>query len=113
MTSEAKLTLIRLIHTAIWIFFNGVILYIVYAVLTNRLDYRLWICYGLIIMEGITLSLFRLHCPLTVWARKYSNSVKDNFDIYLSEWLARHNKLIYTSIMIAITMVLIYKLLRR
>lgn len=38
---------------------------------------------------------FDSKCPLTLIARKYSRSTKDNFDIFLPEWLARHNKLIF------------------
>ena len=105
------LKLIKTIHTVIWVFFNLVIFYIVFAVFTNRIDTRLWICYGLIILEGITLLLFRLYCPLTVWARKYSDSTKDNFDIYLPEWLAKYNKVIYISILAVPTIFLLYKLL--
>jgi hypothetical protein len=112
MTGEDKLRLIRIMHTLIWIFFNVVIFYMVFAVLTGRIDQWLWICYCLIILEGITLSLFRLYCPLTVWARKYSASSKHNFDIYLPEWLAKYNKQIYTTIVALTTLLLIYKLLR-
>ena len=32
------LTFIKLLHTIIWVFFNGVIFYMLYAVLTNKLD---------------------------------------------------------------------------
>lgn len=108
--NNSKLIFIKGLHTAIWIFFNVVIFYMVYAVWTNQLDYRLWICYGLILLEGLTLALFRLYCPLTIWARNYSNSEKANFDIYLPEWLARHNKLISTSIVAGTTVLLIFRL---
>ncbi|MCB0632840.1 MAG: hypothetical protein KDD15_24045, partial [Lewinella sp.] len=53
-----------------------------------------------VIGEGVVLLIFRMFCPLTLIARKYSDSTKDNFDIYLPNWLARHNKLIFTSIFI-------------
>jgi len=36
--------------------------------------------------------------PLTLIAGNYSNSQKDNFDIFLPNWLAKHNKLIFTTI---------------
>lgn len=111
MKNDTKLRLIKLLHTLIWVFFNIVIFYIVYAVFTNRIDPWLWICYGLIILEGITLALCRLYCPLTLWARKYSDSDRHNFDIYLPEWLARYNKVIYTSIVGIATLVLICKML--
>lgn len=109
LDSEYRLHFIKLLHTLIWTFFNVVIFYIVYAVFTNRIDYRLWICYGLILGEGLTLAFFRLLCPLTVWARKYSASTSANFDIYLPEWLAKYNKEIYTTIVLIPTIYLIYK----
>jgi hypothetical protein len=81
-----------------------------YAVIANKLDGWLWIGYGLIILEGITLLIFKLYCPLTIIARKYSNSSKANFDIYLPNWLAKHNKLIYTSILGVIIILTIYQM---
>lgn len=110
MGTHRTLTFIKLLHTLIWIFFNVVSFYMVYAVLTDRIDYWLWICYGLIVLEGVVLAMFRLFCPLTVWARKYSDSTAPNFDIYLPEWLAKHSKLIYTSIAGLTTLVLVGKL---
>lgn len=111
MTDAGKLRMIKLLHTAIWLFFNVVIFYMLYAVLVNKIDMWLWACYGLIILEGLTLALCRLYCPLTLWARKYSASERSNFDIYLPEWLARHNKVIYTSIVGLITIILCFRLL--
>jgi hypothetical protein len=112
MKGETKLILIKTIHTLIWVFFNVVIFYMLYAVLTNKLDKWLWIGYGLFILEGIILLAFKFFCPLTVMARKYSNSSKDNFDIYLPNWLAKYTKLIYTSILVVIIIITIYQLLK-
>ena len=112
MTDKSKLILIKTIHTLIWIFFNIVIFYMLYAVLTNNLNKWLWIGYGLFVLEGITLLAFKFFCPLTILARKYSNSSKENFDIYLPNWLAKYNKLIYTSILGIIVILTIYQLLK-
>lgn len=108
---KTKLTLIKIIHTLIWVFFNFVIFYMLYAVIIDRLDNWLWIGYAFMIMEGITSLIFKFLCPLTILAQKYSDSTKDNFDIYLPNWLARHNKKIYTGIMIIILIITIYRLL--
>lgn len=112
MTDKSKLILIKTIHTLVWIFFNIVIFYMLYAVLVNKLDIWLWIGYGLFVLEGITLFAFKFFCPLTVLARKYSDSTKENFDIYLPNWLAKYNKLIYTSILGVIFTLTIYQLLK-
>ena len=104
------ITAIKFIHTAIWIFFNVVIFYLFYAVITNRIDKWVWICIGLILGEGLVLAAFKTMCPVTLMARKYSASNKANFDIFLPEWLARNNKLIYTFFFIISVLILIYQL---
>jgi hypothetical protein len=35
------------------------------------------------VTEGIVLLIFKMRCPLTVIAMRYSDSNKDNFDIFL------------------------------
>tara|TARA_R110002049_G_scaffold287608_1_gene469736 strand:- start:16254 stop:16559 length:306 start_codon:yes stop_codon:yes gene_type:complete len=91
-----KLLIIKSVHTLIWLFFNVVIFYLLYAIIINKIDIWVWICIGLVILEGFVLLLFKMFCPLTIMARKYSDSTKDNFDIFLPNWLAKNNKLIYT-----------------
>ncbi len=100
MQPASKLLFIKVVHTLIWIFFVGVIFYIVYSGVTDRVTVYTWIGIGLIIGEGLTLAIFRMFCPLTLVARKYSDSQKDNFDIFLPNWLAKHNKIIFTTIFI-------------
>jgi hypothetical protein len=112
MNKTSKLTTIKIIHTLIWIFFNVVIFYMLYLVLANKLNIWLWIGYGLFVLEGIVLFSFKFFCPLTIMARKFSDSTKANFDIYIPNWLAKYNKLIYTSILIAIIIIHIYQVLK-
>ena len=111
MTDSTKLIWIKILHTVIWIFFNVVIFYLLYAVIANRIDARVWICIGLVAAEGLVLVLFQNVCPVTLVARRYSTSRKDNFDIYLPNWLARHNKFIYMSIVFIALLILAYRLL--
>ena len=110
MNVETKLVLIKSIHTLVWLFFNFVIFYMFYAVLVNKLNIWLWIGYGLFLLEGITLLIFKFFCPLTIIARKYSDSTKANFDIYLPNWLAKYNKAIYTSILGLIIIITLFRL---
>ena len=105
-----KLISVKVIHTLIWICFNLVIFYLSYAVILNKIGKLVWLCIGIIILEGIVLLSFKGICPLTVIARKYSASTKANFDIYLPVWLAKYNKVIYTTIFVAIVCLLIYRI---
>lgn len=111
MTEGSKLTWIKTLHTIVWLFFNFVIFYLLYAVIVDKIDVWVWVCIGLILLEGLILVIFKKICPITLIARKYSRSEKDNFDIYLPNWLARYNKQIYTSIVAVALAILIIRLL--
>jgi hypothetical protein len=113
MNIKNRLIAIKIIHTVIWIFFNVVLGYMAYAVMINKIDKFVWIGVGLIVLEGIVLLIFNKRCPLTIVARKYSDSQKDNFDIYLPNWLAKWNKLIYTTLFVLIIGGLIYRILKQ
>jgi uncharacterized membrane protein required for colicin V production len=110
LTNAQKLLVIKIIHTLVWVFFNVVIFYLLYAVATDRIDKWVWICLGLIVLEGLVLLVFKKMCPITVVARQYSDSQRDNFDIFLPNWLARYNKEIYTSIVAISVLILLYRL---
>lgn len=111
VNNKTKLIIVKGIHTFIWIFFNVVMFYMLYAVIMNKIDLWLWIGFGLFVLEGITLLLFKFYCPLTLIARKYSDSTKDNFDIYLPNWLAKYTKVIYTTLLLIILLMTLYRLL--
>ncbi len=108
---SSRLLLIKIIHTLIWIFFNGVIFYLFYAALINKIDKWIWIGFGLCALEGIVLLIFKMKCPLTILARKYSASSRDNFDIFLPNWLAKNTKLIYSIFLGIIFIILLYRLI--
>lgn len=112
MTNKQKLTLVKTLHTIIWIFFNVVIFYMLFAVIVGKLDYWLWVCYGFVLLEGFVLLLFRFTCPLTIIARRYTDEQRHNFDIYLPEWLAHYTQRIYTSLVVVIIVITLYQLLK-
>lgn len=100
LTPSKKLLIIKVVHTFIWSFFVIVIGYILYAGIFNRIDVRVWIAIGLILFEGLVLFLNRGKCPLTPLAARYADPIKDNFDIFLPVWLARNNKIVFTTIFV-------------
>lgn len=108
--SKTKLVAIKTIHTIIWAFFASMVFYTFYAGISNKVDIYAWIAIGFVLLESAVLVVFKWYCPLTIVARKYSDSTKDNFDIYLPNWLAKHNKTIFTIIfVIGLILVLIRK----
>lgn len=100
ISPASKLVLIKSIHTLIWIVMVCFIGYVVYSGVSGNITVYSWLAVAAVIVEGLVLWLFKGKCPLTVWARNYSDSKKENFDIYLPEWLARYNKLIFTTVFV-------------
>lgn len=103
-----KLVLIKILHTAIWVFFNVVLIYLFYAVFTNQIGWLFWLGIIAYVSEFLILLLYGWNCPLTFWARRYSDSERDNFDIYLPNWIAKYNKTIYSILMIILIILFVY-----
>jgi hypothetical protein len=84
----------KLLHTAIWLFFAGCIVAIPFA--GARRQFRVVaVLTGLVLVECAVLAMNRGRCPLTDLAGRYTEDRTDNFDIYLPLWLARRNKTIF------------------
>jgi hypothetical protein len=113
MNTALRLFWVKLIHTMIWVFFVGVIMYVLYCGIADDISRYTWIAAGLVVLEGLVLLVFGGRCPLTLIAQNYSDSDKDNFDIFLPNWLARYNKLIFTSLYVVGLMLVGYQLLHR
>ena len=90
---------IRLLHTVVWIFFAGCIVAIPFA--GARRQFR-WaaVLTSLVMVECAVLAMNRGRCPLTALASRYTEDRRDNFDIYLPVWLARHNKTIFGTLFV-------------
>jgi len=90
---------IKLLHTAIWLFFVGCIVAI--PVVGAQRQF-LWfaILTGLVVVECAVIAVNRGRCPLTDLASRYTEERMDNFDIYLPVWLARYNKTIFGTLFV-------------
>ena len=110
MKGSSALIAIKTLHTLIWVGYNIVIFYLLFAVIADRIDRLFWIGLGLVGLEMLVLLLFRMYCPLTLVARRYSDSTAPNFDIYLPQWLAKYNKVIYGSIMLVVLLLLAFRM---
>jgi len=104
-----KLTIIKLIHTIIWFIYVIIILYIVYAGLTDKFDNLLLIAIILVIVEFLVLVINKGICPFTTLAYKYSDKHEVGFDIFLPKWLARYNKMIFGTIFFIGIVVIAFK----
>ncbi len=101
MTSQSiALRTIKIIHTVIWALFASCVLAI------PIFTWRGWYSYAavfisIVLLEVLVLVFNGWRCPLTTIVARYTDDCRDNFDIYLPEWLARHNKLIFGVLYVA------------
>ena len=105
------LTAIKFLHTLVWAFFAGCILALPLAARMHHLGWAL-ILTLLILLECGVLALNRGRCPLTDLAAQYTAQRMDNFDIYLPNWLARHNKEIFGTLFLVNEFVVLWFWLR-
>jgi len=89
-----RLFSIKLLHTIVWAFFAGCIFAIPVLAWQRRLMLASVLC-GVVLVEVLVLALNDWHCPLTPVAAHYTSDRRDNFDIFLPEWIARYNKEIF------------------
>ena len=94
MSPETALRVVKAVHTAAWAFFVGCILAIPVAAWLGNFNHVL-ILTTLVFFEIGVLVFNGWACPLTRVAARYTEDRRDNFDIYLPLWLARHNKTIF------------------
>lgn len=87
--------IIKLVHSLIWLIMALASIYILYAGITNTFNSILLVCIILLISEILILVYYKWSCPLTFIAERYTQDRNSNFDIYLPNWLAKYNKIIF------------------
>lgn len=94
ISAGSALRIIKVVHTVIWAFFASCVVAIPIFAWHREFGYAA-LFIGLVFVEMLVLFFNRWRCPLTPMAARYTADRRDNFDIYLPEWLARHNKLFF------------------
>ncbi|MCL2368034.1 MAG: hypothetical protein FWC72_03475 [Oscillospiraceae bacterium] len=107
-----KLLFIKLVHTAIWCVFVTAILYVLYAGLFDRVNVLVWVCIGLVLVEGVILWFCGGKCPFTLLGYRYTDDPRVGFDIFLPAWLAKYNKLIFASLFVIGFALVLWRVLR-
>ena len=100
MRDESKLRVIKVVHTLIWAVLAGSVVASPVLACFGYLSVA-WGLIGLVTLEAVVLLTNHNRCPLTDIAGRYTQDRRDNFDIYLPQWLAHHNKTIFGVVHIA------------
>jgi hypothetical protein len=94
------LTTINLLHTLVRGILAGSIVVLPIAGMLRRFRWAA-ILTGLVLLECIVLAANGGRCPLSDLAQQFTANHTDNFDIYLPNWLAQYNKVIFGMLFVA------------
>jgi len=105
------LTAIKVLHTVVWALLAGAIVALPF--LAGQGDFRwaavlsvlIWVECGVLLANG-------WRCPMTDLAAKYTVDRSPNFDIYIPNWLARHNKTIFGTLFLVNEAIVLVEWLR-
>jgi hypothetical protein len=75
--------------------------------LLRRFDWAI-VLTVIIVAEWGVLALNQGRCPLTGVAARFTNNRADNFDIYLPDWMARHNKAIFGTLFVVNELIVLW-----
>ena len=92
--TSARLRAVKVLHTVVWAFLAICILAIPVVSSLGNFGAAAWLT-GIVCVEVVVLLFNSWRCPLTTVAARYTSNRDANFDIYLPEWLARNNKIIF------------------
>lgn len=100
VVSSRTLKAIKVAHTIVWALLAGCILAIPLVSWGGRHRAAAFLA-AIVAVEIVVLALCHGSCPLTALAARYTDDRRDNFDIYLPEWIARNNKRIFGALYLA------------
>jgi hypothetical protein len=106
------LTAIRLLHTLIWACLAASILVLPVAGLLRRFRWAA-ILTVIVLLECGVLAVNRGRCPLSDLAARFTDERASNFDIYLPNWLASHNKTIFGTLFVVNELIVLWCWLKR
>ena len=98
LSATNKLNIIKFIHTIVWGIFAVAILYVCYAGIFDKITRLVWFCIAAVLIEAVVLLINKWKCPFTSLCYKYTSNHTVGFDIFLPVWLAKHNKVIFTTL---------------
>ena len=100
MITSPTLKAIKAAHTIVWALFAGCILAIPLVSWRGGHRAAAWLA-AIVAVEVVVLALNHGRCPLTSVAARCTDDRRANFDIYLPEWIAKHNTLVFGTLYFA------------
>ena len=89
---------IKSVHTAVFVFLNGVLALLLYETIADRVTILSGIAVALFLLEGIILLVNGGRCPLAIYVENLSSTPGKVSDIFLPLWFAERICPLYTTV---------------
>jgi hypothetical protein len=100
MTDAQRLTLVRAVHTLIYVVMASAALVVLAAGITGARGPWLWIALGLVALESAVFAASGFKCPLTAIAVKYGATKDGAYDTYFPEWCTRYTFAVFGPVIV-------------
>ena len=80
---------VKLVHTLIFFFASGCILYVVYCGVVGKTNRYLWAALGIVLAIGIIYAANGFECPVATLVHRLAGR-RDVPDIFFPDWFARN-----------------------
>ena len=100
MTDAFRLTIVRVLHTVIYLIMAVSALLVLYAGVTGASGPWLWVVIGLVIIESVVFVGSGMKCPLTAVAVRYGARRDGAYDTLFPDRVTRHTATVFGPIMV-------------
>ena len=83
-----SITVIKLVHTIVFVLLSGLLAILVYEVVADRMTFLTWVAVTLFLAETVVLIVNGWRCPLTGMAEKLGSAHGQITDTLLPKWFA-------------------------
>lgn len=98
--APSMLKTVKVVHTMVWAFFVTCI-FAIWIFACQAEYFYATLSIAVVLGEVLVLILNGWRCPLASVAARYTGDRRDNFDIYLPQWLSDHTKAIFGTLYVA------------
>ncbi len=103
---------IKLLHTLVFLFVSGCIVYVVYCGISGTSNRYLWAAAGIVLSIGILYAANGFECPLATLVHTLAGR-KDISDIFFPDWFANKIMSVSAAIYVFGMLLVLYKKYRK
>lgn len=107
-----KLVIVKTVHTFIYLVMVAATFYIMYAAITKKYNYLLYVSLGLLTIEGIVFFGSGMKCPLTALAKQYGDPKGYVGDTLFPEKFTKYTFRVFGSILLVGLLILLIDVLK-